>query len=236
MEKCPQQSLNEIFSEKYRTTIFIDADDTLWLDNKYFEKLRFELMRICCSTGKNEKKVAQIFKDMLMQHGLGEKEYANAIKKTAKYIEINSENMKSLNFAINNFLCHDIEILPGVEDALALMSKYNRVLLTKGCEREQKEKLSRSELGQYFDNVIIVRRKDPSYFKKLIKQCELKATEIIAIGNSIRHDIIPATEAGTAAIWVNHSNNTHGRNDYLPPKVCEIDGWEPIVSVLRRTS
>lgn len=221
-----------MFNNPICTSIFVDADDTLWHDNKYFRTLKFELMRVCSLTGENEEKIIQIFNENLKGCGLGEKEFAKAIKMTALCIKISIENMEILENAIERFLCHDIEVLDYAEDALARMWKYRLFLLTKGCVREQNEKLRRSQLSEYFNEVIIVERKDPLYFEALIKQKKLNETEIIVIGNSIRHDILPAVKIGAAAIWLNHPNNEHGRNESLPKEACEVSSWAPLVKAL----
>jgi len=225
-------TIDEWFNQQSRSCIFIDADDTIWHDSKYFRIIRAELLRVGISKYFDEKGIISQLNDNLKLCGLGEKEYAKAVKKTALNIGLSAWNMKILQNAIDQFLCHNIEILSNVEETLAKMGKYKLKLLSKGSESEQKKKLSRSNLSEYFEEVIIVDRKDSTYFDRLVKRHALKANQIIVIGNSVRHDIIPAVSIGAAAIWLNHDYNEHGRNEPLPREACEVDSWAQISKVI----
>ena len=225
------EALVELFSDSFRKYIFIDADDTLWHDSKYFRVLRSELKNLYPSFETNKK-----LNEHLSNVGLGEREFAKAVESTAIEFGVNSERLKLLNTAIRDFLSHDIELLPNVEEALKKMSNYNLILLTKGVEGEQRDKLDRSDLANYFKKIIIVEQKTPTFFSVLLDHLKINGNEVIVIGNSIRHDIIPALNGGAAAIWLNHPENQYGSNEAVPGDLCHVDGWSPILKALESIS
>jgi hypothetical protein len=57
----------------------------------------------------------------------------------------------------------------------------------------------------------------------------------VIIGNSIQHDIIPATANNAYAIYLNHSENTHGRNGVLPTCSVEVHEWWEINDAAMRS-
>lgn len=232
MTNCSQLRMIKWFKDQTRSRIFIDADDTIWHDSKYFRTLRSDLLHLCSLCAQDGHSILQRLNENLMKCGLGETEFAKAINITAHELGISKINQDILNCSIELFLHHEIELISHAEEALGRMSKFHCILLTKGNEREQKEKLYRSKLEQYFDKVIIVARKDPEFFELLVQQMSLNANQIIVIGNSVRHDILPAVKIGAPAIWLNHPDNEHGRNEELPREACEVEGWKAIVNAL----
>ncbi|MEE8389701.1 MAG: HAD family hydrolase, partial [Anaerolineae bacterium] len=99
-----------------------------------------------------------------------------------------------------------IVLLDGVEETLArLNGHYRLLLLTKGDQEIQEDKLARSGLEHFFDGVHVVPEKDAQVFRELVTQYGLEPEQTWMIGNSPRSDINPALEAGIGAVHIPHS-------------------------------
>ena len=60
----------------------------------------------------------------------------------------------------------EIELLPGVAETLAeLATRHRLILMTKGNQAEQADKLARSGLAAHFSAVEIVAEKDPATYR-----------------------------------------------------------------------
>jgi putative hydrolase of the HAD superfamily len=94
-----------------------------------------------------------------------------------------------------------------VEACLEALQRHHRlILLTKGDDRVQREKLARSGLGPYFEGVHVVWEKDADVFRDLVAQYDLEPERTWMVGNSPRSDVNPAVEAGIGGVYVPHSN------------------------------
>ena len=101
----------------------------------------------------------------------------------------------------------EIELLPGVAETLAdLATRHRLILMTKGDEAEQADKLARSGLAQHFSAVEIVAEKDPATYRAVIVRHELTPHSSWMIGNSIKSDINPALAAGLHAVFLFHKD------------------------------
>jgi putative hydrolase of the HAD superfamily len=99
----------------------------------------------------------------------------------------------------------EMELLPGVAETLPQLAQRHQLLLvTKGDEAEQKDKLNRSGLSSYFAAVEVLREKDVDAYRGLAEchACELRT--VWMIGNSPKSDINPALAAGFNAVFIPH--------------------------------
>jgi putative hydrolase of the HAD superfamily len=102
---------------------------------------------------------------------------------------------------------YPIVLLDGVEETLEQLSRrFRLLLLTKGDPHVQEDKLDRSGLRHFFEEIHVVREKDTSVFQWLISRYELAPERTWMVGNSPRSDINPAVEAGIGAVYVPHPN------------------------------
>lgn len=93
---------------------------------------------------------------------------------------------------------------PGARETLVLLqaADVECVLLTKGCADKQAEKITAHDLAALFTATYIVDRKDAA----VIATCARSLTHpAVMIGDSSRSDIMPAVEAGLAAVHVDHA-------------------------------
>lgn len=213
--------------------VLIDADDTLWYDSRFFRSLRVALQDACVGQPAANIDVSARLGELLESAFGGERGYASAVREVAREAGVTAHHLNGLETAIEEFLSHPIELLPGVRTALKEMYRYRLTLVTKGSIKEQSAKLSRSLISEHFHDVRVVRSKSVHTLRLVLRELGIEPDQAMMIGNSVEHDVIPAVLNGLLAVWINHSENSHGRNAALPAAACEVDGWAPIVTALR---
>jgi putative hydrolase of the HAD superfamily len=76
------------------------------------------------------------------------------------------------------------------------------VVFTKGELQDQENKLKRSGLLKYFDDVEITSDKSQREFLDLCEHQQIHPSELLMIGNSLKSDIAPALAIGAWAIHI----------------------------------
>ena len=100
-------------------------------------------------------------------------------------------------------LQHPVELLYGVADAVDAVSATHPVMLiTKGDLFDQESKLARSGLGDRFERVEIVARKDEPTYERVLRRHQLDPSRFVMVGNSPRSDIAPVLALGGWGIHV----------------------------------
>ena len=97
--------------------------------------------------------------------------------------------------------------LPEVEETLKtlrnrLEGERKMVVFTKGELQDQENKLKRSGLLDYFDDVEITSDKSQREFLDLCEHQQIHPSELLMIGNSLKSDIAPALAIGAWAIHI----------------------------------
>ena len=112
-----------------------------------------------------------------------------------------------------------LEIIAGVEETLGhLSARHELTLFTKGHVDEQKMKIERSGLGEFFAHTAIVKEKDVASYRQLASGAGMDPRAAWMIGNSPKSDINPALEAGLNAVFIPHARTwTLERQDLREP-------------------
>ena len=132
---------------------------------------------------------------------------------------------------------HEIELLPGVAELLPqLASRHNLILMTKGSQAEQADKLARSGLAEYFTAVEIVAEKNPEAYREVTHRNECAPHSTWMIGNSPKSDINPALAAGLHAVFIFHKDTwvlEHAELATPPPgqHLVEIDAFAKLADL-----
>jgi putative hydrolase of the HAD superfamily len=107
-------------------------------------------------------------------------------------------------------LVHEIDLLPGVPEALtAFKPHFKLLLITKGDLFDQENKIARSGLASEFDIIEIVSEKDPNTYRKLLARHGINPAGFLMLGNSLRSDVLPIVESGGRAIHIPHEYTWH---------------------------
>jgi putative hydrolase of the HAD superfamily len=192
--------------------LLIDADDTLWENNIYFERAIANFVSFLNHHEYSGAQIREVLNDVakecIIQHGYGLHSFAHALVETFERLAVEPLT-PALHETINGFAHtiaeHPVEIIAGVPETLNyLADRHNLILLTKGAVAEQTGKIERSGLKPYFSSVEIVAEKDVGAYRQIVSKYDLPAESTWMIGNSPRSDINPALAAGINAVFVPH--------------------------------
>jgi putative hydrolase of the HAD superfamily len=195
-------------------TLLIDADDTLWENNVYFERAIARFISFLNHHEFSPEQVREVLNDVerecIVKHGYGLHSFAHALVDTFERLspvvvtpELHQQVI-SFTRAIEN---HAIEFLPEVPETLEVLSKRNRlILLTKGALAEQQGKIDRSGIRHHFTDAEIVAEKNPATYANIVETFKLDPRSTWMIGNSPKSDINPALAAGLHAVFIPHGD------------------------------
>ena len=195
-------------------TLLIDADDTLWENNIYFERAIVHFISFLNHHEFSPEQVREVLNDVerecIVKHGYGLHSFSHALVDTFERLSVRPVTPE-LHAQITGFAHsvadHAIEFLPDVPQTLEYLSKRHRlILVTKGAIAEQSGKIERSGLKEYFAATEIVAEKDPAVYHSLVEKHSLAHNSTWMIGNSPRSDINPALAAGLHAVFVPHGD------------------------------
>jgi putative hydrolase of the HAD superfamily len=163
--------------------IAFDADDTLWVNEPYFQE--------------TEREFCQLLEDYLPHHtvgrellqtevanlplyGYGIKGFMLSMIETALKVTNQTIGVEAIEKIIGygkSLLARPIELLEGVEDVLtALKDHYRLVVATKGDLLDQERKLRNSGVEHYFHHIEIMSEKAEPDYRKLIKHLDIGPT------------------------------------------------------------
>jgi len=196
-----------------RHTLLIDADDTLWENNIFFEKAIENFISTLEHLGYTREYIRHILNETerrnIRQHGYGVRSFRRSLEET--YLKLAGNSARREIVKDVERMAHDLEatpphILDGVPETLVYLAKHHRlILLTKGEAAEQAAKVERSGLQPYFDAIEIVLEKDSTTYERMIEQFKIVKSHGWMVGNSPRSDINPALQSGLNAVFIPHS-------------------------------
>lgn len=189
--------------------IGFDADDTLWVNETYFREAEEEVGHLL-SHYETPNKIDQELFIMEMKnlptYGYGVKGFVLSMIELAIELSngrVSNEIVGKILDIGKNMINKPIELLDGVEDVLKTLSiDYRLILATKGDLLDQERKLEKSGLLDYFHHIEVLSEKQEANYEKLLKHLDIKPSEFLMIGNSLKSDILPLVNIGAKAIHV----------------------------------
>jgi putative hydrolase of the HAD superfamily len=186
--------------------IAFDADDTLWDCQSFFEDVENALYALIAPYCDNP--AQELFKTEsgnMADLGYGCKAFTISIIETALRVggsHISNDELTTLLSQCKQLLHLPATPLPQVEQTLAKIDGYCKVVFTKGELQDQENKLQRSGLLRYFDDVEITSDKGQREFLALCEHQQIHPSELLMVGNSLKSDIAPALAIGAWAIHI----------------------------------
>jgi len=195
-------------------TLLIDADDTLWENNIYFERAIARFISFLRHRTYSPEQVREILNEVerenIVKHGYGLHSFAHALVATFERLSVEPvtpERHAQIHSFAHAIADHPVEILRDVPATLEYLSRrHHLILMTKGAFAEQSGKVERSGLKAYFAAVEIVPEKDESVYRSVANKYGLVNDLTWMIGNSPRSDINPALAAGLNAVFIPHGD------------------------------
>jgi putative hydrolase of the HAD superfamily len=197
-----------------RQHLIIDADDTLWENNIYFERAFDEFVGFLAHSSLAPAEIRAILDEIEVAnariHGYGSLNYGHNLRQCYERLaerEIRDGDLDLVMSFAHRILDCPMELIDGVPETLEhLASRHDLILFTKGHPEEQKLKIDRSGLGVYFGHTAIVKEKDRDAYAKLAHDLQLDPERAWMVGNSPKSDINPALAAGLNAVFIPHAH------------------------------
>lgn len=190
-------------------TVGLDADDTLWHNEKTFREAEQYFVQLLGSCADKEIIESTLFLTIarnLGLYGYGFKSFTLSMIETASHVyneAIPSLKMKEIISLGQSLMDKPVNLIGGVVESLeALHKNYRLLLISKGDLVEQGRKLEKSGLKSYFDAIEIVSYKDKTVYEELLKRNRVNKNEFAMVGNSLKSDVLPALEAGAFAVYI----------------------------------
>ena len=225
-------------------TLLIDADDTLWENNIYFERAIAAFIGYLnhrdYTPAEVRKALNAVERETILAHGYGLSSFTRSLVTCFERLSpspMTDEKAQRIRSFARSIAEQEIELLPGVKETLTeLAGRHRLFLMTKGNQAEQADKLARSGLFGYFSAVEIVQEKDPSTYREVIARHELAPHTSWMIGNSIKSDINPALAAGLHAVFLFHKDTWVLEHAALEPtpegqQLLELDSFAKLRAV-----
>ncbi len=209
-------------------TLLFDADDTLWENNIYFERAIAAFISLLDHRTHTPEEVRealnQVEHETIAALGYGLHSFRQSLITCFERLSdgpVDAHRHTRIHSFANAILEQEIELLPGVAETLPVLSRRHRiVLVTKGQDLEQRDKLRRSGVQKYFTAVEVLADKTAAAYRELIERHALPPSSTWMIGNSPKSDINPSLEAGLHAIFIEHNHTWVLEHEPLnhPPK------------------
>lgn len=197
-----------------RQHLIIDADDTLWENNIYFERAFDEFVEFLGHSSMTPREIRDVLDEIeetnARIHGYGSLNFARNLRQCYQHLaerEVRDQDVRTVMGFAESILECPMEVIEGVLETLEYLSlRHDLTLFTKGHPEEQKLKIERSGLGAFFQHTAIVREKDAAAYRALTQDRSLDPGRTWMIGNSPKSDVNPALEAGLNAVFVPHAH------------------------------
>jgi len=195
-----------------RQHLLIDADDTLWENNIYFEEAFETFVDFLDHSSMSAVEIRAVLDEIeianIKIHGYGARNFGRNLAQCFERLserEISEPDLRrAMSFAEQILEC-PMELIKGVSETLEYLSgRHELTLFTKGHPEEQRLKIDRSGLGRYFSHTAIVREKHSEAYATLARERTLDPGRTWMVGNSPKSDINPALAAGLNAVFIPH--------------------------------
>jgi putative hydrolase of the HAD superfamily len=217
--RCPERSdwprgltgMKKLLENQH---LLVDADDTLWENNIFFERAFEEFVDFLDHSAMTATEIRAVLDEIEMVnnqiHGYGSANFARNLAECYRRLAeraIRPEDLVRVKSFGERLLHHPMELIAGVPETLAyLAERHDLTLFTKGHPDEQKLKIDRSGLAAFFGHTAIVKEKDAESYRQLRVERDLDPRRTWMIGNSPKSDINPALEAGLNAVFIPHEH------------------------------
>ncbi len=218
---------------QHSQTLLIDADDTLWENNIYFERViaRVQAMLQPMGVAAEDFRVRlnQAERRHIVTHGYGTENFTRSLVMTFEHYagpDANpslAEKVREMGLGIMN---HPLEIMDGVRETLEYLApRHGLFLVTKGDRAEQSRKIEASRLASFFVAVEILPEKNAATFADLVAKYSWDPAHTWMVGNSPRSDVNPAIKAGINAVYIPHAHTwiLEHEEPFRHPRLLELE-------------
>ncbi|UWR22838.1 HAD family hydrolase [Sulfitobacter sp. S190] len=195
------------------TTVGLDADDTLWHNERFFAMTQDHFAALLSEHAEGPHLMARLLaaeRRNLPHYGFGIKGFTLSMIETAIEItdgRVPAKVLQQILDAGRDMLSHEVELLPHAADAVeTLRQRYKLLVITKGDLLDQERKLAQSGLRDLFHGVEIVSDKTAPTYRRIFDAHGTGADQGLMAGNSMASDVRPMIDAGGWGIMVPHGH------------------------------
>lgn len=193
-------------------TIFVDADDTLWENNIYFEAIVADYValaeRFGCAGDAARATLIEVERERVGRYGYGIANFQASLELACRSLV---GDRVAADAGRIGTMCASLRRRAGthlaeVASTLRLLAGRHRViLLTKGDGDDQMGKVARSGLRRHLHQVDVVPEKDVAAYRDVLRRHGADPARSWMVGNSPKSDIVPALGAGLGAVFIPHA-------------------------------
>lgn len=210
--------------------LIIDADDTLWENNIYFERAFDEFVDFLAHSSLSPRQVRDVLDEIeeanARIHGYGSLNFARNLCQCYEHLAeriVEPHDLTTVMSFAERILECPMELIEGVPETLDyLAQRHELTLFTKGHPDEQRLKVDRSELSRFFAHTAIVKEKDAAAYRQLVSGRRMDPARTWMIGNSPKSDVNPALAAGLNAVFVPHAHTWVLEKQDIQPGLGEL--------------
>lgn len=189
--------------------IAFDADDTLWHNEPLYANAQEKLAELLSDYADRDTVIQRLFEtetNNLEYYGYGVKSFTLSMIETAIELsdgKIQGVDIKEIIQTARTMLTDKTQLLEHVEKTVsALAQAYPLMIITKGDLLDQEVKLSRANIGGYFQHVEIVSNKNQNTYADLLSRHKIEPHHFLMIGNSLKSDVLPVVELGGQGVYI----------------------------------
>lgn len=219
--------------------IGLDADDTLWHSEDGFHTVTGRFCELLQPYAQDPSNLAttldMVERRNMVLFGYGVKSFTLSMVEAAIEVSggaVPAETIQQLVDEGRTLLARPVDLLEGVEEALAAIAgHYRLVVITKGDLLHQEQKFHASRLDRHVEEIAVVSEKDVRTYRRLVERYGVEPGGFLMVGNSIRSDILPVLELGGRAVHIpyeylwGHEVAEHDGDVPTLASIKELPGW-----------
>ena len=224
-----------------RLHLIFDADDTLWEANILFERAINDFITWIEHPTLDRDAVRATLHDIEAANsvalGYGTRVFLQSLHDCFEALlerPPTAADQARIEALAAPLLAHAIEPIADVDATLtALGTRHDLLLLTKGDNTEQQNKIDLSGFAGHFRRIFIVPEKTTDVYVNLVEGEALDRASTWMIGNSPKSDIRPALAAGLGAVFIPNVNTwalEHDELDDDADRLLRIDRFAELLS------
>ena len=189
--------------------IGFDADDTLWHTENIFQDTQQSLVNILERYAPHEEIVEKLYateKANIGHFGYGIKGFTLSMVETAVQISdgnVTAHDVQKIIDLGKDMLQAPLDVFAHIEEVLADLRRHHRLfMITKGDLLDQRNKIDKSGLAEYFEVLEVVSEKDRGTYKGIFDRERVDIRKVAMVGNSVPSDVLPVLELGGIGIHI----------------------------------
>jgi putative hydrolase of the HAD superfamily len=191
--------------------IALDADDTLWQTEVYYQEAQrrfYQMMAPYAKTEEVERRLFEIETRNLPDFGYGIKGFVLSMIEAAVALTnggLSGQQVQAIVDMGREMIETPVELLPGVVEAVEELARHwPLMLLTKGDLLDQERKIAQSGLAEHFKYVEVVSNKDVPTYTALLAAHGIDPARFLMVGNSLKSDVLPVVALGGQGVHIPH--------------------------------